>query len=151
SVRDSHHKEVFVQLQIPAPDKSVTIKLQGDPDRLLRRAAIDALVSIAGKEKEVFADLAGLIKKDVERDAAIRGIQRLPKAKWPSEQFGDLAKHLLVVVEKAPKAERAEPAILDVVQLGTDLAGLMGPGGQSLAKDFAQYQVQVVRIGTIPH
>ncbi len=149
TVLDTHRKPVFTKSGLKAPMPSVVIPLQADPERQLRLAAIGALVTIPEREADVFTALAGLIRKDLERDAAIRAMQRLPKTKWPQAEFKSLAEALLTAVKKATPQERGEAAILDVVQLGVDLTGLSGD--EALRKEFAQYEVQIVRIGAIPH
>jgi putative heme-binding domain-containing protein len=151
AVLDAHRKQVWSKAGNPAPAKSVLFKMQADPQRLLRVAAIGSLVTIPGHEEDAFTALAALVRKGVERDAAVRAVQRIPKAKWPRAEFKPLATALLDVLQKADPKSRGEAAILDVVQLGLDLTGLLGEEGAPLAKEFARFEVQIVRIGTIPH
>jgi len=149
TVLDIHRKPVWTKENNPAPLESTRFALYSNPADRLRLSAIAAATSIPGREAEVFATLAQFVKDGVEREASIQALRRLPKAKLPKDQLKPLAETLLAQVSKLPAKERSEPAALDALQLGSDLAGVLGD--QQLALAFGKLGVQVVLIRTIPH
>jgi putative heme-binding domain-containing protein len=151
TVLDANRKPVWSKANNEAPHYSTSFPFDTNPAELLRASAMDALVAMPGKEVEVFTSLARMIQKGVERDRAIRAVQKLPKAKWPRQELKPLADNLLAHVLKLPAKERGELANLDAIQLGSDLAGLLGADGAPLAAEFGKLSVPIVRIGAIPH
>ena len=140
-----------MKLKNPAPAPKAELAFESNPADLLRAAAIDALPSMPGKEADAFASLSKLIRDGVERDRAIRAIHKLPKAKLPKAGIAPLAEFLLTHVRTIPAKDRGELANLDAIQLGGDLAGLLGKEGAALAAEFGKLSVQIVRVGAIPH
>ncbi|MCI0683609.1 MAG: GDSL-type esterase/lipase family protein [Gemmataceae bacterium] len=151
TVFDGHKKPVWIRENQPAPRDSARFALDANPAERLRHAAMNAVVSIPGHEAEVFATLARFVSDGIDRDAAIRALRRLPKNKLPKDQLKPLAEAILAHVGKLPAKERTEPNVLDELQLGSDLAGLLGDDGKALAAQLGKLGVQVVLIRTIPH
>ncbi|MCS7044787.1 MAG: GDSL-type esterase/lipase family protein [Gemmataceae bacterium] len=142
SLRTATYPKIKELLEAPAKTKA---------DQQLRLAAINAAAAIPGHEAEIFATLARFVRDGVERDAAVAALRRLPKTKLPKEQLKPLAETILAHVGNLPAAQRSEAKVLDQLQLGSDLAALLGDDGKDLAAQFAKLGVQVVLIRTVPH
>ncbi len=151
-VRDAEKQVVFEKNNIPAPDSSVRIELAGDPAGALRRSAMTAITSIPGHETETFKALAGFIVKGDDRDAAVRSIRRIPRSLWPREEIRPLLAALLTHVTVLPAADRTEPAGLDALQLGKDLAALLPTKeAKEMQAKLGELGVNVILIRTVPH
>lgn len=120
-----------------------------DSDRNLRHAAIHALPSVPGVEAEVFAALARRVREGKDREASLQAIRKLPKKTWPTAEMKPLAMTLLDQVGKLDVKARVEPAALDAIQLGADLAAALGDN--DLQAQFSRLGVPIVRIRTLPH
>src|SRR4029078_5417657 len=106
-VLDSNRKEVFSQQRIAAPDPSKTIVLgKGDPVIAVRQAAMNALTYIRGQESKTFQSIAPFIASEQDRAAAIRALERIPRAEWPQDQARPLLDSLMAYVRKLPTADR---------------------------------------------
>src|SRR5260370_3907841 len=126
--------------------------MEGDPTSTLRRAAMNAITSIPGHEAETFKTLAGFIVNGDGRDAAVRAVRRIPRSLWPHEQIRPLLSAIMIHVSSLSAEARTEPAGLDALQLGKDLASLL-PAKESkdvLAK-LGELGVNVVLVRTVPH
>ncbi len=152
-VLDSSRNEVFRREKLPAPKGKATYEVGGGgPEGLVRRAAMNALTYIRGKETETFNTLAQFIRDDVDRVSAIRAIQRIPRRDWPSDAAPALVESLLAHVAKIPANERTTPAALEALQLADALASLLPPEAAKQARaQLGELGVQVVRVGTRPH
>jgi putative heme-binding domain-containing protein len=110
-----------------------------------------ALVSVRGQEAETFKALARFIRAGVDRDAAVRAVQRIPSARWPREEVRPLLDALVAQVRKVPASERTMPAVLDALQLGDSLAALLPrEEARQARRELGELGVRVVRIGTVP-
>jgi azurin len=98
------------------------------PDDATQALAMEALVSIPGKEADAFKLLAEAAEKGTgERQAAaIRAIGRIPASKWPADQVEPLANPIVELVKRTAADQRTSPAMAQAVQLGNDLAGALG-------------------------
>ncbi len=151
-VRDAEKQVVFEKNNISAPDSSVRIELAGDPAGTLRRSAMNAITSIPGHEADTFKTLAAFIVKGNDRDAAVRSIRRIPRSLWPREEIRPLLAALLTHVTALPAAGRTEPAGLDALQLGKDLAGLLPvKEAKEMQAKLGELGVNVILIRTVPH
>jgi len=143
---------VFSQEGAAAPNPKATIEVGGGGTAaLVRRAAMNALVSVRGREAHTFGLLAAFIVSDADRLAAIRAIQRLPPSTWPNEQAEAVVVSLIGYVTKFPVADRTSPAALDALQLADALAALL-PAEQAKAyrAQLRELGVRVIRLGTLP-
>jgi putative heme-binding domain-containing protein len=136
----------------PAPNPKAAIEVGGGGQAaLVRRAAMHALVSVRGQEPRTFASLAKFIVDDTDRLAAIRAIQRLPRATWPSDQALPVLVSLVGYIERFPVPDRTSPAALDALQLADALVALL-PADQAKAyrAQLRELGVRVIRLGTLP-
>jgi putative heme-binding domain-containing protein len=116
----------------------------------VRRAAMNALTYMRGREPETVKILSPFVQSASDRDAAIRALQRIPSSYWPPESAGPLLESLLAYLRKLPARERTSPAALDALQLGHVLASLLPPGdARRVRKELGELGVPVIRIGTV--
>ena len=122
------------------------------PDPATQAAAAEAISSIPGHEAEEFKLLASLVKSEDAsvRNSAIRSLRHIPASKWPSDQVPALAQQMIAVVKATPDEQRTEPAALQSVQLGEDLASTLPPSqGSPIRKALRELSVRVVAIRTL--
>ncbi len=129
-------------------------------DSRIRRAAIEALGEIPGEEVAVFTALAALVRKGIERDAAVRALRRIPATKWPATSpsngpagsLDDLAAAVIDSIRTKTAEERTSPDALEAMELGRAIAGrLPAERGSKLRREIAALGVRVVLIKTVPH
>jgi len=121
-------------------------------DRATHAAAIEALGSIAGHEAEAFKMLADIVRDGSENDrlTAVRAIRHMPDDKWPENQVEPLASAIVKLIEQTPASDRTKPAVLQAIQLGDDLTGMLTEDkGAPLRKTLRDLGVRVVAIRTI--
>src|SRR5262249_46752049 len=105
-----------------------------------------------GHEAEVFTELAKFVRQGTDRDAAVRAVRRVPRSAWPKDQVRPLLDSVLAYMSKLPAGERAEPAGLDALQLGNDLASLLpADEARQVRQRLGELGVNVVLIRTVPH
>jgi len=151
-VLDSDRKVVFEKNRQPAPESHVLYNLEGgSPANVIRRSAMNALTYVRGREADTFRSLAGFVRGNEHRSAAIQALQRVPAAEYPAEEVGPLLNHLIDYVKRIPAADRTSPAALDALQLADSLASTL-PKDQSkgLRKQLGDLGVRIIRLGTLP-
>src|SRR5262249_23007858 len=143
----------FEKADNPAPAQSVRFSLDADLAGAVKRAAIRAVATLGGHEAEAFRTLAGFVRAGgADRDAAVRALRRIPRNAWPNDQVRPLIDAIVAYVAKLPANERTEPAALDALQLGSDLATLLPQKEAKLVKSrLGDLGVTVVLIRTVPH
>jgi putative heme-binding domain-containing protein len=151
-VLDGGHHVVVERRKLPAPSGKAAYEIGGAaPERVVRRAAMNALTSVRGQEAETFKALAPFVRDDADRPAAVQALQRIPLAFWPKEEAGPLLDHVLAYVRKIPVQERTSPAVLDALQLADNLASLLPlEEAKRVRKELGELGVRVIRLGTVP-
>ena len=153
SVLDASRQVVDRKADNPAPEASARFEYAGDgPAGLVRRAAMEALTTMRGREADAFRALAKFVREGepVDRRAAVAAIQKLPASSWPDDALEPLADALLADVAKVPVAERRSPAALDALQLGDLVASrLPGDRAKTVRKALGDLGVRAIRIGTV--
>jgi len=151
-VLDSARSEVWKQEKLPAPKVRSQFALEGGgSESLVRRAAMNALVSVRGQEAKTFKSLAKFVSSDIDRLAAIRAIQRIPQSAWDKEQAPALLAVVIGHVKKIPVADRTSPAALDALEFADTLTTLLSADAAKQSRaELAELGVKVVRIGTLP-
>jgi putative heme-binding domain-containing protein len=149
---DAQRNEVFRREGMPAPQGSAQIELPGGgPAGLVRRAAMNALTYIRGQETPTFLELAALVNADVDRLAAVRAMQRIPRRFWPADAAGPLLSVLVEQVRQTPAADRTSPAALDLMEFADGLATLLpDEEARKVRGELRELGVRVIRLGTLP-
>jgi len=116
----------------------------------IRRAVFQAIVGVKGKEAEAFAKILPFVRDDVDRDAAIRALSRIPLASWPVDGAGPTVDALIASIKAASPEERSSDAGLAAWQFAENLTRLL-PAAEGKARRavLADLGVRVVRIGTV--
>jgi putative heme-binding domain-containing protein len=150
-VLDEDRGEVFKQEKLPAPKVNATFDLSGGgSSSLVRRAAMNALTYVRGQELKTFQTLVPYVRDNVDRFAAVRALQRIPRANWPKDDATPLLTVLKDYVRKTPAADRTSPAVLDVLEFADALTGLLPPlEAKKNRAELSELGVRVIRIGTL--
>ena len=150
TVVDSSGNVVFKKTDIPAPDINVQIPVGSDPAGQVRRAAIQAIVSMGHEQGAVFAALGDLIAKNTEVPSAARGLRALPKATWPKSSVGPVATALVSWAKGVPVEGRTSQSYLETVQFAGDLAGTL-PSDQATAmrQELRAFRVPMFVVRTV--
>ncbi len=151
-VLDRDRKVVFEKAKNPTPLVSARFEVGTDaPEHVVRRAAMMALTSVRGQEGKTFETLARFVKDDVDRTAAIRALQRLPRTAWPKEAAKPLLDVLLGHIRKIPTTERTSVAAMDAMDFADRLTTLLpADEAKKVRAELGELGVRVIRIGTLP-
>ena len=153
-VLDAKRKPVFQRGGNKAPAEVAKFELGGNPTPAVRRAAINAITYIPGHADETFRTLADFALKGDLRPAAVRGMQRIPRYRWPEDEklAGDLTRSLVAYAKSVSAAERATLEVRTSLQLADDLTRLMpADEAKPLKAEIGELGVRIVTIRTIPH
>jgi putative heme-binding domain-containing protein len=124
--------------------------LYGDAPAELRRAAIEILPSFTVHEKESFATLASFVRRDIERPAAIQSLLEIRKEHWADGEIPPLADAIVEYALDVPPNERTEPAFLEAIELGNQLAPrLSADAGGRIRRILDDLGVTVIRLHTL--
>lgn len=150
-VLDEQRNEVFKKEKNPAPKVSVAFELGGGgPESLIRRAAMTALTHVRGQEAKTFETLSKFVKDDVDRAAAIRALQRLPRSSWPQQDAAPLLTVLVAAIQKIPPADRTTGPALDALEFSDALTMILPPDeARKYRAILGELGVRVIKIGTI--
>jgi putative heme-binding domain-containing protein len=151
-VLDRSRTVVFEKKNQQAPAKSVSFDVGvASPERVVRWAAMKALLAVRGQEANTFKVLAGYVSSDADRSAAIQSILRIPLAYWPKEEARPLLDNVLAYVKKIPVKERTTAEALDALQFADNLASLLPLAeAKAVRKELGALGVRVLRVGTVP-
>jgi putative heme-binding domain-containing protein len=150
-VLDARRTAVFQREALPAPATSAKFELAGGgPAANIRRAAMLALTQVRGKEADTFGRLAAFVNSDADRPAAIRALQRIPRAYWPKDNAVGLLNVVVADVKKTPVNQRTSPAVLDAMEFADALTSLL-PVDEATKRraELQELGVRVIRLGTI--
>jgi putative heme-binding domain-containing protein len=147
-----HKTAVFERKKLPAPAVKAAFAVGAEaPERVVRRAAMNALTSVRGKEAEAFKALAPFVREGDDRHAAVQALLRIPVTYWPREEARPMLDGLLAYVRKVPTGERTSPEVLDVMQLADSLASLLPlEEAKQTRKELGELGVRVLRLATVP-
>jgi putative heme-binding domain-containing protein len=151
AVLDGRRGEVFKRQGLSPPAISAKFELSGSgPAANIRRAAMNALTHVRGKETETFNRLAAFVTSDADRPAAVRALQRIGRAYWPKELARPLLDVIVADVKQTPTNQRTSPAVLDALEFADALASLLpSDEGRRMRAELQELGVRVIRIGTI--
>ncbi|MBN8249469.1 MAG: dehydrogenase, partial [Verrucomicrobia bacterium] len=150
TVLDAGRREVFQKKGLPAPAESASVAVGGDALTALRRAAIQASVSMNSEPEAVFGALSGLIIRGEQVPEAARALRTLPRATWPKDQAGATARSLGAWARTIPAAERSGQDFVETVQTAGDLAGFLPPAdATALRRELRELGVSVFVLRTV--
>ncbi len=151
-VLDGKRNVVFAQEKLPAPDEKAAFAVSsGLPERAVRRAAMNALTSVRGKEADTCKALARFLTDDADRPAAVQALLHIPAAAWPKEEAKPTLDSIVGYVRKVPAQERTTPDVLDALQLADALAALLPlDEARAVRKELGELGVRVIRMATVP-
>lgn len=144
-------KVAFQKERNPAPESRAEHAVGlVSPERLIRRAAMQALPSVRGLEAETAKLLVRFLKDDSDRAAAVTALQRLPAREWPKELARPALEDLLAAVRTIPVSERTQTSTVDALQLADTLAGLLPiDEARKTRRQLGELGVRVIRLGTL--
>ncbi|HEX8311863.1 MAG TPA: PVC-type heme-binding CxxCH protein [Chthoniobacteraceae bacterium] len=134
TVLDAERRSIFKSAGNAAPKESARIEVESDHGVPLRRAAIQALVSIGKEPEAIFAALAQLIARNEQVTAAAQGIMQLPRTAWSKEQAAPAVAGLISWAQKIPAGSRTSQDFVETLQVGSELAGLLPAANASAAR-----------------
>ncbi len=151
SVLDQDRKVVFRQQGIEAPRTIATFRVgEGDPAVAIRQAAMLALTYVRGQEAKTFELLSDFLGDEVNRAAAIRALQRIPRVDWPKDKARPLLDAVVAYVGKISASQRTGPEALDALEFAQALTGLLPVAEAKKARaELSELGVRVVRVGTL--
>src|SRR5262249_55037750 len=86
----------FRKTKQPAPKECARFEVGGEsPQHAIRRAAMNALNSVRGKEEQAFKAIAPFVGDNFDRHAAEQALLRIPVGYWPKEDAKPLLDKLL--------------------------------------------------------
>lgn len=116
----------------------------------VRQAAMEALTQFRGQELKTFQTLSKFVLDDVDRAAAIRALQKVPKAFWPKEEAGPLLAVLVGSLSKLNVRARTTPAALDALEFANSLTALLPLDEARLMRtQLSELGVRMIRVGTL--
>ena len=148
-VLDKDRKVVFETKNNPPKDKSEFAVGTASPERIVRRSAMLALVSVRGKEADAFKAISKFVGDDAERSFALQALLRIPSKEWPKDAAAPLFAETKKFIASLPVSERTTPVALDAMSFGESLTELL-PADQAKAarKELGEIGVRVIRVGT---
>jgi putative heme-binding domain-containing protein len=151
-VLDGKREMIFEKMGLPAPAVRARYEVaSAAPERVIRRAAMNALTSVRGKEGETFQALAPFVRDRADRHSALQALQRIQVRYWPKEQAKPLLGELLAYVRQVPVKQRTAPVALDAMQVADNLASLLSLAeAKRVRRELGELGVRVIRIGTVP-
>jgi len=125
AVLDGSRQETFKAADEPAPDRSAEVAVNGDPLGKVRRAAIQAMVSMGAHPEATFASLTRLIAEGDQVTTAARGLRAIDRNIWPKDLAGLAAQAIVTWAQTIPAGQRTSQDFIETLQVGTDLAGML--------------------------
>ena len=152
TILDARREPVFNIEKQKAPRPSITLTIEGEgAAAMVRRAAMNALVTLRGHETEAFALLARLMQAPRERASAVAALLRIPRQYWPKDQAAALVNVLLTEIRKTPAKQRTTADALATIEFADSLAALLPVDqGRQVRLELRELGVRVVRVGTLP-
>src|SRR5262249_19672026 len=134
----------------PHPMSAFDVASAG-PETMLRRAAMNALVSVRGKEADAFKKIAEVFQKGTDREGSLQALQRIPSSHWPVDQTEVMLNGVMSFLKSLPVAERTTPAAMEAMQVGYAVASLRsGDEAKRIRKSLGEIGVRVIRVATVP-
>ena len=151
-VIDTARRDTWTSGPNVGPQRKEEFELGGSgPAVIIRRAAMEALTSVRGKEANTFQSLVTFVKDDTDRFSAVHALLRLPRSSWPKDEAKPLVDLLLTAIKKIPAKDRTSPEALDTLEFTEGLAALLPPDdGKKVRQELGELGVRVIRLNTLP-
>jgi glucose/arabinose dehydrogenase/azurin len=147
-VLDSERHPVFERDQTDTGARPIVFTL--GTEQLLRRAAVRALVALPGHETERAAIFADLLRRGIDGELAVAGLQSALARGAPVGDGAALAEGLLAYARRVPTGDRSGPTFTRALELGRALAAnLPAADRQRIVTGFEGLLVKSVRIQTV--
>ena len=118
----------------------------------MRRAAMNALISVRGKETDMFTGRRQV--RQGRTPTATRPSGRCSESRSSTGRRSEakpLLDDVLAYIRKIPVAERKSPAALDALQLADSLASLLPlDEAKKVRRELGELGVRVIRLSTLP-
>ncbi len=152
TVRDSRGQEIFKVADQPAPAVSATIAINAvNPESVVRRAALRAVLVTGSDAAATFTDLATLIEKAIDLPAAADALMKLPQTAWKKERAAAMLAAILTWTQHTAAEARNQPDYLTTWQAGQALAALLPREAAAAARTALKaVKVNVVALKTVP-
>ena len=152
-VLDADRRVVFERASLKAPEARALYQVSREdenPEGPIRRAAMTALTFVRGQETQTFRALAPFVRDNVDRQAAIRAMQRIPAANWPPDEARPLLESIIAYIRRLPARSRTTPEAVDALQLADALAATLPIDQAKLIRaELGELGVRVIRLGTV--
>lgn len=125
---------------------------KGDWNDPLTVAMVTVLCSIPTHEAGIFAHLSDMAvtEQGPVWEAAVKSIRQIPTQHWSVEKAEHLAAALIKRLEQTPAEQRDTPAMVEAIQLGSDLASILpAEKAAPVRKALRDLGVQVVLLRTL--
>jgi putative heme-binding domain-containing protein len=151
-ILDDGNQVVYTSEPIPAPERSVSLSVAGDPRGEIREAAILAAAHLSPGDQQTFSAFADLILNGLSRTQAVRGMARLPRRSWVEPRIEELIKNIVDHLAGLTVGERTRPSALDEISLARNLVTALPPEAASpWQKQLNELGVTVVVLRPVPH
>jgi azurin len=149
-VLDARRQPTFVQENVDAQLQPVPVGVGAGRDAPIRRAAERALIALPGNEAERLAIFEELLRRGVDRDLAVLGIDTVLAAGGSAGDAASLAAELLRFAEDIPSADRTGPTFARAAELGGSLAAAL-PAAEAtgITTGFALLVPKLVQIRAV--
>lgn len=153
SILDGNRNVVLTRTFNKATAKEMTVNTSAANPRVqIARAAVTALSYIDGHDQQSFDRLAPLVAKGAYRNVAVQSIGRLRRSELAEADIQPLIDELLKYIESVPAQQRTRTQVMDAIQLGKDLSGLLGKDKAiAIRRRLAELAVDVFVVRPIPH
>src|SRR5262249_22734651 len=122
----------------------------GDPLAGVRRAAIQAAVSMPRDQQTTFTALVNLIQRGDQVTTAAQGLRVLPRTSWPKPQAAAAATALVAWAKNVPADARTSQEYVEAVQFAGDLAGFLPPTqATALRRELRSMRVPIFVLRTV--
>ncbi|MBW3629658.1 MAG: hypothetical protein KY464_10215, partial [Gemmatimonadetes bacterium] len=147
-VLDSERRPVLEREQSASAERTIVFDFAGD--QVLRRAAIRAMAALPGHEAERAAIFADLLRRGIDGQLAVAGLQAAVASGAPAGDRTALADGLLAYARQVAPADRSGPTFTRATELGRTLAGALAAADQRrIVTGFEALLVKTVRIRAV--
>lgn len=128
AILDGNRREVYKRSNIPAPaNKEEYMIGTVDLASALRKAAIEAFVTMPQEQEKAFSTLTELAIKGEQVPVIAQAIRTLPRANWSKDSAAKAAPALVAWARQTPNDQRLSAPYVQTIQVADELAGVLPP------------------------